>query len=279
MKTRDAMLLLLVVWCQAAALGQAPQKPAAGPVTTVQSALKGQHFYFGEITGTLDDETRAALRRYQIHRGLRVTGEPDTETLKKLGDTAPDRDNGSVRALAQETAQDDHALLQHLDEEAPSTKPLPEASVEHQPAPREKSEREPPVRASEPEPGGAVPISPKEAEAFIRAYLEAAEQPEPAQELSFYADNVNYFDGGRVNRKFVEKDQRNYYRRWPTRNFTLLGEPELLRNSGDTAALRFRIRYSVHGPEGKAQGSTENVIQLRRTDRGLKIAAIQERKL
>lgn len=54
-------------------------------VESVQQNLKGQGFYYGEITGTVDAETSAAIRRYQIRHGLKITGELDAATRKALG--------------------------------------------------------------------------------------------------------------------------------------------------------------------------------------------------
>lgn len=50
----------------------------------VQQALKDQGFYYGEITGTKDADTTAAIRRYQIRNGLQITGELNDETLESL---------------------------------------------------------------------------------------------------------------------------------------------------------------------------------------------------
>jgi peptidoglycan hydrolase-like protein with peptidoglycan-binding domain len=54
----------------------------------VQRALKDQGFYYGEITGQTDTDTTAAIRRFQIRNGLKVTGELDAETRKSLGVSA-----------------------------------------------------------------------------------------------------------------------------------------------------------------------------------------------
>lgn len=54
-------------------------------VATAQQALKDQGFYYGEVTGTKDADTTAAIRRYQIRNGLQVTGDLNAETLKSLG--------------------------------------------------------------------------------------------------------------------------------------------------------------------------------------------------
>ena len=58
---------------------------ADSSVATAQQALKDQGFYYGEVTGTKDADTTAAIRRYQIRNGLQVTGDLNAETLKSLG--------------------------------------------------------------------------------------------------------------------------------------------------------------------------------------------------
>jgi peptidoglycan hydrolase-like protein with peptidoglycan-binding domain len=55
---------------------------------SAQQKLKEGGFYYGEINGTKDTETTAAIRRYQIRNGLKITGELDAETLHSLGVTS-----------------------------------------------------------------------------------------------------------------------------------------------------------------------------------------------
>lgn len=54
-------------------------------VETVQQALKDQGFYYGEISGEMNANLGAAIRRYQIRNGLQVSGELNSETLQSLG--------------------------------------------------------------------------------------------------------------------------------------------------------------------------------------------------
>lgn len=54
-------------------------------IRDVQTELKTQGFYYGEIDGSYSTETTAALRRYQIRNGLEVTGTLTDETIKSLG--------------------------------------------------------------------------------------------------------------------------------------------------------------------------------------------------
>ena len=54
-------------------------------IQSVQQALKDQGFYYGEVSGEKNAETSAAIRRYQIRKGLQITGEVSPETLRSLG--------------------------------------------------------------------------------------------------------------------------------------------------------------------------------------------------
>jgi peptidoglycan hydrolase-like protein with peptidoglycan-binding domain len=53
-------------------------------IQSVQQALKDQGFYYGEVTGEMNANLTAAIRRYQIRNGLQVNGELNGETLRQL---------------------------------------------------------------------------------------------------------------------------------------------------------------------------------------------------
>jgi hypothetical protein len=52
----------------------------------VQARLKNLGYFKGQISGTMDDETRDALRVFQSAQGLSATGEPDQATRDALVD-------------------------------------------------------------------------------------------------------------------------------------------------------------------------------------------------
>jgi len=56
-----------------------------GRVEEIQKALAGAGYLQGEPTGTWDDATRAAMRRYQTDNGFQATGLPEAKALMKLG--------------------------------------------------------------------------------------------------------------------------------------------------------------------------------------------------
>ncbi len=71
---------------------KATEAPKRGPIfratksqiKDVQSMLKDKKLYTGEVTGKLDDTTRASIKSYQKDNGLRVTGTLNRATLEKM---------------------------------------------------------------------------------------------------------------------------------------------------------------------------------------------------
>ena len=63
-----------------AALHLEPQR-----VEEIQEALIREGLLQGPATGTWDDSTREAMRRYQENNGFSTTGLPDAKSLMKLG--------------------------------------------------------------------------------------------------------------------------------------------------------------------------------------------------
>jgi peptidoglycan hydrolase-like protein with peptidoglycan-binding domain len=71
--------------------------PAAAPSTSelssrmvadIQEALRGSGYTTGRESGRLDDQTRAAIRRYESDHGLLMSGEPSAELLRHLRERA-----------------------------------------------------------------------------------------------------------------------------------------------------------------------------------------------
>lgn len=67
-------------------------------IKQAQAVLKGRSFYAGEASGKLDDDTRAALRKYQEAEGLKITGTLNAVTLQKMNIPLTDRQKGVVSA-------------------------------------------------------------------------------------------------------------------------------------------------------------------------------------
>src|SRR3712207_2098505 len=80
---RFHLLLLALSLCLPVVLSAADES-----IRAAQRRLKEGGFYFGELNGAYDSDTSAAVSRFQIRNGLRISGELDAETIKSLGVTA-----------------------------------------------------------------------------------------------------------------------------------------------------------------------------------------------
>ncbi|MBX3245060.1 MAG: peptidoglycan-binding protein [Acidobacteria bacterium] len=59
-------------------------RPTKAQITEVQEKFRGDGTYTGEVTGKLNNETRAAIRKFQSENGLSRTGTLNRATLEKL---------------------------------------------------------------------------------------------------------------------------------------------------------------------------------------------------
>jgi hypothetical protein len=122
-------------------------------------------------------------------------------------------------------------------------------------------------------------ISPVEILETVDRFVASWQQPTPDQELLFYADNVNYFDQGRTAHSAIARDQRNYYRRWPEREFSLLSKPEMVQSGHESATVRYQFRYELRNGAKSARGRAEHFVRFERERDGLKVVSLRERKI
>jgi peptidoglycan hydrolase-like protein with peptidoglycan-binding domain len=93
------------LFCALATLALAVSSSADDQVRNVQTQLKNQGFYYGEIDGQSGPEMASAIRRYQIRNGLEVTGTLTQETLAALGMVAAAPKQSPPVAKAPEASQ------------------------------------------------------------------------------------------------------------------------------------------------------------------------------
>lgn len=128
---KPALLCLVVTLC-AISLGYADQT-----VRSLQQTLKDQGFYYGNVTGEKSTETSAAIRRYQIRNGLRVTGELNEETSRSLNFSS-----NSVAAASQSKPKPAAALPNtarpgvgaHVSENPPVSSLQPDRPLDNNPS-------------------------------------------------------------------------------------------------------------------------------------------------
>jgi peptidoglycan hydrolase-like protein with peptidoglycan-binding domain len=110
---------------------------ADSAIQEAQEALKEQGFYFGQITGEKNADTTAAIRRFQIRNGLRVTGELNEETLRALNSNSAAAVQTATPAPPRNESREPEQNEDLRDEAPPPTEsPGPPRTHEIYPAPR-----------------------------------------------------------------------------------------------------------------------------------------------
>ena len=283
---------LPLLWLLALLLCGVPPSRANETVRQVQEELRKRNLYFGDIDGRITPQVAAALRRYQKRKGFDPTGEPDETTLRSL----------NLLPALPLTAEPHPAATAVPPLPGPASPPWPDITVLRSDAAR----RNPPLPGADdadgsPAPAAATPAplpatpgpppaaarrqrpTPDEVRAFLSRYLQAGQTNDTPGELAFYADHVDYFDEGVVDRHFIEIDVTRYDRRWPQRRFTLL-EPLTLSEppdgDPDKFVAHFRYAFANKGPRYSVEGKADSTFTLHGdSPGGLRIIGMKEQRV
>jgi putative peptidoglycan binding protein len=219
----------------------------------VQEELRKRHLFFRDIDGRQGPEYSMALKRYQQRQGFAQTGVADEITLYSLGigEAAPPA----------EGARD-----------LPDFPVLKSDAALHEPRPTR-----PPVPTKAQNAGA---VAKAEIRNFLRRYFDACQSPSPDDELAFYAERVEYFDHGVVDKPYIRNELAVYDQRWPSRKYTLGGSLRVVRSGNNTIA-KIRIAFDVANPEHgrKANGRTDDTINLAKRGDSLEIVSIKEARV
>ena len=172
-------------------------------VRAVQTRLKTEGFYFGDVNGTYDSETAAAVSRYQIRHGLPISGQLDPETTKALGVATPSNTTAAARADSdswQRLRKSDRRFLSNLSSSkaAPAVTPAAKRTTTTRAttttAARDEPPREPaPTAVVEPDPGDAATfvLSRERLRDYVGAFVLAGLDPRVGSELEFFGDRAD----------------------------------------------------------------------------------------
>lgn len=226
----------------------------------VQEELRKRNLYFGDIDGRTSPSLTGALASYQQRKGFPASGSLDEETLSSFGLRPPaGADPGAWPDVP--VLKSDVALL---------SPPLPPPSVPAAVSP-------PPAAAAVVKPS----LDPDRARLFVEKYLLAGQNNDPAREAALYADTVDYFDTGNVDRAFIERDIRRYDARWPERYFALDGGVRVA-PAGEPGRVKVDVvyRFNVKGRKYSVEGRAATTYTLAgEQPEDWRIVSVKERRL
>jgi hypothetical protein len=264
---------------------------AGANVREVQEKLRERGFYSGEIDGVYSTELAAALTRYQIRNGLAITGQLDLETSDALGAkpavtanaVSREQSSGTWRQLrrGEQQARNDTRVARSADvnETVVSPTGVPPQSTSSLAAPISSGSMK---RASAPAATAAGSsdgdISTERVRDYVGAFVLAGLDPQVGAEADFFADRVQYYDEGTIDRKKIRRDLQRYAARWPKRRFWLAGDVTVKPQNGNSVLVTFPLGYELRNGRKQSSGKIAKTIVLEPTGDDLQIVAVNERK-
>ena len=286
---RVLLSLVTFTFCVAVAVA------ADDNIRKAQARLKAEGFYFGEVSGTFDNDTSAAITRYQIRNGLQITGQLDHQTATALDVTASaasarkgSTDSGSWQRLR----KSDRRFLERLETTRPGGKPgkaAPAAGASRRAQTTDAqsgADREPAAEAdAQSLPAGVagggpvLVLSRERLRDYVGAFVLAGLDPRVGAELEFFADRADYYDKGTISRDKIRADLQRYNAQWPERRFWLAGEIDVQPQPDSRLRVTFPLRYQLRNGTRLSAGQIEKTLLLEVVGEDLEIVAVNERKV
>lgn len=265
---------------------------AAEEIRSVQEELRRRSLYFGNVDGRESTELQEATKRYQSRKGFAATGKPDQETLRSLGlvprspNEPPPRELNwpEEPILPSDERIDTVAIAQSLSEE---TGIAPASVVPKKVAQRRGLRTRQTPRSTAPVVGSAAQraanspnIAPPELARFARDYVAAMSSNDIRRQLKFYADNVNYYSNGVIDRRIVEQTLRRYHARWPRRRYTMGRAVQYSPiNARGEIVMRFPVSFTLREGRRTVKGETDNRLTISAATLDPRIASISEQRI
>jgi hypothetical protein len=267
-------------------------------VRSVQEELRRRNIFFGDIDGQRSSEFQEAVKRYQRRKGFGATGQEDGETLRSLDLLARAPGERSPKELEW---PEEPVLKSDLRINVPAeaaqisreTGVAPEAIAAGSAkmvAARSRREARSGVRLAGAQPAlrslpqqdgfGRQKVDDRFLRAFVAQYLASLSSAEPQKELRFYADAVNYFFNGMVDRRIIERSLLAYHQRWPDRKYSLVGPARSAFSAqrGEIEVL-FQVRFTLRGRSRSVKGQAADRSIINAATQDPRIVAIEEHRI
>lgn len=219
----------------------------------VQEELRKRHLFFRDIDGRNTPDYSMALRRYQARQGFPQTGAADNITLFSLG-------IGEPVPPAEGAPELPNVPILRSDAALPEQKPLPGLAISRV--------------------ANAGDATKAEVRGFIRRYLEASQSPNPQDELAFYANRVDYFDHGVVDKDYIRNELAVYDQRWPQRKYSM-GDSLRIVKKDDKTLAKFRVAFQLANPprNRRASGRIDDTFGIAKRGDDLEIVSMREARV
>ncbi len=261
---------------------------------SVQEELRRRSLYFGNVDGRDTAELHEATKRYQNRKGFSATGKSDRETLRSLGlvarspnEVPPKELNWPEEPILQSDEKiDTVAIANSLSEETGissssvvSKKMAQRQGVSTKRGTRNSNSRTP-VVDSQKRASNSPLIAPPELARFASDYLAAMSSNDIKRQLKFYADKVDYYRNGQIDRRIVEQTLLRYHARWPNRQYSMGSGIRYSRiTPNGEIAMTFPVSFVLKDGHRTVKGETDNRLAISAATLDPRIASISEQRI
>jgi peptidoglycan hydrolase-like protein with peptidoglycan-binding domain len=273
-------------------------------VREVQEKLRDDGFYSGEIDGAYSSDLSAALTRYQIRNGLPITGQLDADTSKALGAkpavtnsaAGPEQGSETWRRLRRGEHKTSANAWKTSSPAADETESSAEVQLRSAAAAKAQTSSETTEPASAPAATAGTPaettesapappatisadeFSPERLRDYVAAFVLAGLDRNVGAESDFFADRVEYYDQGTMDRENIREDLKRYDERWPERHFWVAGAINVEPQSDNRVRVTFPLGFKLRNANKTLNGKVEKTLVLEPAGDGFQIVAVNERK-
>ena len=267
---------------------------AQDDLRSVQEELRRRSLYFGDVNGRDSAELQEATKRYQKRKGFPATGKVDRETLKSLGlvprspnEPAPQELTWPAEpVLPSDEKINSVAVAKALNAE---TGIAPAAIVPRELARRSSLQRKKIPASNQPvpmplavdqRPRNSPAIAATDLSRFVGDYFTAMMSNDIKRQVKFYADNVDYYRNGKIDRRIIEQTLRRYQARWPNRRYTM-GQAIHYGpiNSHGEIVMTFSVAFTLKDGRRTVKGQTQNRLSISAATLDPRIASISEQRI
>jgi hypothetical protein len=261
------------------------------------------------ITGQLDSETAKALgatpavgpstpaneenssetwRRLRKRERRSVTSGRRSETAATEGrETAsPDADEtGSSTETVNDPREKTETTASGAQaRDSSSTRTNDEgAAITTETRPRSAPAATAPVSTETTEPASAPPatdssdeFSTERLRDYVAAFVLAGLDRNVGAETEFFADRVQYYDQGIMDREKIREDLKRYDERWPERHFWVAGAINVEPQSDQQVRVTFPLGFKLRNANRQSSGKVDKTLVLERAGDDLQIVAVGE---
>ena len=297
---RSVFLVVAIAFVVAGSVAAKENVGAGGAeenVRAVQTKLSDEGCYFGEIDGAYSSDFSAALSRYQIRNGLPITGQLDAETSKTLGakpavrpsTTATEQSSETWRRLrkrerrtATKARQSEPAATEARETSSPTENETPptgaETPVQTTPVEARSSAESTQPASAPPVTGSGDEFSTDRLRDYVAAFVLAGLDKNVGTEAEFFADRVDYYDQGVMDREKIQQDLKRYDERWPERHFWVAGKINVEPQSENRVRVTFPLGFKLRNGNKQSSGKVDKTLVLEPAGDDLQIVAVNERK-